>query len=157
MDFRKYRPADCEEMASLFYDTVHTVNAADYTKEQLDAWASGHVDLDAWDRSFLEHDTIVAFDDAGHITGFGDMDHTGYLDRLYVHRDHQREGIAKAICDRLESGLLTREKTGKFTTHASVTAKGFFEKRGYRTVREQQVERSGVLLKNFVMEKQRGE
>ena len=37
MEIREYRPEDCSEMASLFYDTVHTVNAADYTKEQLDA------------------------------------------------------------------------------------------------------------------------
>ena len=52
MQIRKYRPSDCRELAELFYDTVHTVNAGDYTKEQLDAWATGHVDLEAWDRSF---------------------------------------------------------------------------------------------------------
>ena len=38
-------------------------------------------------------------------------------------------------------------------THASVTAKPFFEKRGYRVVREQQVSRQGILLTNYVMEK----
>ena len=54
MQIRKYRPSDCRELAELFYDTVHTVNAGDYTKEQLDAWATGHVDLEAWDRSFRE-------------------------------------------------------------------------------------------------------
>ena len=37
MQIRKYRPSDCRELAELFYDTVHTVNAGDYTKEQLDA------------------------------------------------------------------------------------------------------------------------
>ena len=37
MEIREYRPEDCREMAALFYDTVHEVNAADYTKEQLDA------------------------------------------------------------------------------------------------------------------------
>lgn len=49
MQIRKYRPSDCRELAELFYDTVHTVNAGDYTKEQLDAWTTGHVDLEAWD------------------------------------------------------------------------------------------------------------
>lgn len=39
------------------------------------------------------------------------------------------------------------------TTHASITAKGFFEKRGYRLIRAQQVERSGERLTNYVMEK----
>ena len=83
MQIRKYRPSDCRELAELFYDTVHTVNAGDYTKEQLDAWATGHVDLEAWDRSFREHHTLVALED-GAVIGFGDIDGSGYLDRLYA-------------------------------------------------------------------------
>lgn len=39
------------------------------------------------------------------------------------------------------------------TTHASITARPFFEKQGYRVIREQQVERRDLLLTNFVMEK----
>lgn len=31
MQIRAYRPADCAELAELFYHTVHTVNAKDYT------------------------------------------------------------------------------------------------------------------------------
>ena len=148
MIIRKYRPEDCAATARLFYDTVHTVNAADYTQAQLDVWATGTVDSDRWNASFLSHDTVVA-EENGEILGFGDMDETGYLDRLYVHRDYQRRGIATVICDELEGAVL-----GKITTHASVTAKPFFENRGYRVVRAQQVERQGVLLTNFVMEKE---
>ena len=62
MVLRRYRTSDCKRMAKLFYETVHSVNAADYTEEQLDAWATGNVDLAAWDKSFLEHFTIVAED-----------------------------------------------------------------------------------------------
>ena len=36
---RPYRPDDCPALAALFYQTVHTVNAAHYTPAQLDAWA----------------------------------------------------------------------------------------------------------------------
>ncbi len=35
---------------SLAYNTVHTVNAKDYTKEQLDVWATGIVDLEKWNQ-----------------------------------------------------------------------------------------------------------
>lgn len=49
---RIYDPEDCQSLARLFYDTVHTVNAADYTPEQLSAWATGEVDLKAWNNSF---------------------------------------------------------------------------------------------------------
>ena len=85
------------------------------------------------------------------IAGFADMDSTGYLDRLYVHKDFQRHRIASELCDRLEQAV----DAENFTTHASITAKPFFEKRGYKVVREQQVERKGILLTNYVMKKVR--
>ena len=148
MKIRKYEPADCKSMAELFFETVHTVNAKDYTKEQLDVWATGTVDLEAWNRSFMEHDTVVAVEDEI-IVGFGDMDSTGYLDRLYVHKDYQGQGIATAICDELENAA----DAERFSTHASITSRPFFEKRGYVVKKEQQVERQGIFLTNYCMEK----
>lgn len=149
MLIRKYQSSDCKEITELFYKTVHVVNAKDYTQEQLNVWATGQVDVDDWDRSFREHYSVVAVED-GHIVGFGDIDRTGYLDRLYVHADYQGRGIATALCNRLEQAV-----SGPIVTHASITARPFFEKRGYQVVKEQQVERKGILLKNFVMEKRR--
>lgn len=149
MELRKYRQSDCKKMTELFYHTVHTVNAKDYTKEQLNVWASGQVDLAKWDQSLREHFSIVAAENEI-IVGFGDIDKTGYLDRLYVHADYQSKGIATAICNQLEQAV-----SGNIITHASITAKPFFEKRGYKVVKEQNVERQGVFLKNFVMEKER--
>ena len=79
----------------------------------------------------------------------GILDESGYLDRLYVRKDYQRQGIASAICDELER--FADRKT--VTTHAFTTAKPFFLHRGYRVVRKQGVIRRGVALTNFVMEK----
>lgn len=149
MLFRAYQPSDCRELAELFYNTVHTINAKDYTREQLDVWATGQVDLKKWDQSLQEHFTIVAVD-GDMIAGFGDIDQTGYLDRLFVHSDYQRKGIATAICDRLEPAVQEN-----IVVHASITARPFFEKRGYKVVKEQQVERQGIFLTNFVMLKER--
>ena len=132
----------------LFYDTVHTVNAKDYSEEQQNVWATGTVDLEQWNRSFLDHYSLVAVED-GRIVGFGDIDHTGYLDRLYVHKDYQGQKIASKLCDQLE-----RSVKGPVVTHASITARPFFEKRGYQVAKEQQVERQGILLTNFVMRRE---
>ena len=41
MQIRRYTPEDLPQIAELFYNTVHTVNARDYTREQLDVWATG--------------------------------------------------------------------------------------------------------------------
>ena len=150
MTLREYAPADCPLLACLFYHTVHSVNAADYSPPQLDAWATGQVDLPAWNASFLSHHTVIA-EDGGVILGFGDMD-GGYLDRLYVHKDYQRRGIAGAIADALEGRALANG-IFCFTTHASITARPFFEKRGYTLVRQNTVLRRNVELINFTMEK----
>lgn len=144
---REYHPEDCKELAELFYDTVHSVNEKDYTKEQLDAWATGSANLEKWNQTLLEHHSVVAKEN-DLIIGFGDIDETGYLNRLFIHKDYQGQGVATAICNQLEQKI-----QGKIITHASITARPFFEKRGYQLMKEQQVERQAVVLKNFVMEK----
>lgn len=149
MIIRKYQTSDCKELIDLFYNTVHNVNAKDYTKEQLNVWATGQVDLEKWNESLQEHFSVVAVDDEI-IVGFGDIDKTGYIDRLFVHADYQGKSIATAICNQLEQAV-----KGNIITHASITAKPFFEKRGYNLVKEQQVERQGNFLTNYVMIKER--
>ena len=148
MIIREYRPADCKYLAALFYQTVHFINAKDYTEEQLNVWATGYVDINEWNQSLSKHFSLVAIKD-GIIAGFGDIDKTGYLDRLYVHKDYQNQGIATAICDKLEQAF----GVSKITTHASITAKPFFLHRGYNTIKEQQVIRSNIPLTNYIMEK----
>lgn len=150
MELRAYTSADAEETAHLFYETVHAVNRRDYTEGQLWAWAPGRMDPERWNASFRSRRTCAAVGQ-GRIIGFGDMDETGYLDRLYVHKDFQRMGVATAICDRLERAA----DTDCIRVHASITAHPFFEKRGYVTEREQTVEKGGERLTNYVMIKRR--
>ena len=148
MEIRPYRAEDLERVLALFQDTVYTVNARDYSRRQLEAWA-GRPDRSAWGRSLLAHAALVAEDGEG-LLGFADLDvDAAYLDRLYVHRGHQGEGIGSALCGRLEALVPGR----RIQVHASLTAQPFFEGRGYHVVREQQVERRGVLLTNFLMER----
>lgn len=148
MKLRTFRAEDGPELMDLFYNTVHTVNAKDYTEEQLNAWAPKNRDVNLWTQSLLEHYTVVA-EEGGIITGFGDLQLPGYLDRLYVHAAYQGRGIGSAICDQLEAAA-----SGPVTTHASITARPFFEARGYRVIRQQTVGRSGVTMTNFVMVKE---
>lgn len=145
---RPYVPADAPALAALYHRTVHTVCRADYSPEELNAWSPASPDAAVWNPTLLAHRTLVAEVD-GCIAGFADMAEDGYLDRLYVSADHQRMGVASTLCDALEAACAAPV----LTTHASLTAKGFFLRRGYEVVRAQQVERRGVLLTNFVMHK----
>ena len=147
---RPYRRNDCEHLAKLFYDTVHTINQRDYTKAQLNAWANGNVDLSAWHKSFKQHYCLVAVDkEKNIIVGFGDISKDGYFDRLFVHANYQRQKIAMRLCDELEKLV----KGKKIFANVSITAKEFFLKRGYKIVRKQIVQRDNISLVNYRMEK----
>ncbi|WP_307730925.1 GNAT family N-acetyltransferase [Acidaminobacter sp.] len=107
----------------------------------------------AWNQSFLEHLTLVAeIEDI--IVGFADMDHQGHLDRLYVHKDYQRKGIATALVKSLEKRS-TNDNIEFFETYASITARPFFEKLGYTVQYENTVVRGNISLINFKMTKKR--
>ena len=148
MFVRGYQMSDCKEITELFYNTVHTINAKDYTKEQLDVWATGQADLEKWNQSLQEHYSIVAIDNKI-IVGFGDIDKDGYLDRLFVHSNYQGKGVATAICNQLEQAV-----DGKITTYASITAKPFFEKQGFQVDEGQKRKANQMCLTNYKMSKQ---
>ena len=121
MELRAYQPADLEEIYQLFYDTVHSVNRKDYGLEQLDAWAPRQMDRPRWEQSLADHETWVAWED-GKIVGFGDLGEGGYLDRLYVHKDFVRKGIASALLARVAAAFIRRRLSlpGRFSS-AGVT------------------------------------
>ncbi len=147
MEIRDYKVKDCDTVSKLFFETVHSINAKDYTDEQLFAWASSAEDFKSRRcRDLLEQRTVVAVI-GEKIVGFASIDKSGELDLLFVDKDHQRQGIATALCDEVEKGFSV------LTTYASITAKQFFEKRDYIVIKEQEVERFGVKLKNFKMKK----
>ena len=153
LSIRPYRPADLPQLAALFYDTVHTVCSAHYTPEECDAWAPAERDLTPWAKSLGAHLSLVA-ELHGSIVGFADADiPASYLDRLYIHRDFLRQGIATALCEALESAARAAG-VSTLTSHASITALPFFCHRGYAVLRANQAACRGLLLANYVVQKQ---
>ncbi|MFT4144871.1 MAG: GNAT family N-acetyltransferase [Mobilitalea sp.] len=149
MKLREYHPDDCKEVVKLFYDTIHSINIKDYTELQADAWASKNTDLESWNKKLLANYTVVVEKD-GIIAGFGDVDSRGYFDYLFTHKDYQGQGIATLIVQEIEN-YCKSEGFQMITTDASITAKPFFERRGYLIQKAQIVEIKGQLLNNFKM------
>lgn len=150
MLLRRYQSGDLAALIALFTDTVKKVNRADYSEEQCAAWTAG-IDPAAWNRRYSESFTLVA-EEAGKILGFANLLSDGCLDMLYVHAGDQRKGVASALTASLEAEAFGRGMRLLYT-YASLTARPFFEKRGYGAVSENTVLRHGVELKNFYMEK----
>jgi putative acetyltransferase len=154
MEIRKFTDMDINQIVSLFYATVHSVNKRDYSEEQLAAWAPKDEEmlkLKTWKDAMSQNVAYVA-EINGKVVGFSDMTKQGHLDRLYVHKDFQGQGIASSLVSTLESEA---RKLGliEVDTEASITAKPFFERQGYRVMQRQVVERRGVELVNFKMVK----
>ena len=144
---------DLDAAAKLFCDTVHAVNARDYTPVQLDAWAPRDNRRLAQIAEKLSRQQAVGFRECGMLVGFGSLDDEGDIDMLFVHKDRQGQGIATAILHELER-LATKRGKRTISTFASITARPFFEHMGYAVERENSVDREGVSLVNFLMSKQ---
>lgn len=152
MKIIKFKETDIEEIIYMFYETVHSVNSKDYSQSELDAWAprdEKESKMKSWKESLGRNITYVAkINDK--VVGFTDLTHKGHLDRLYVHKDYQGQGIATALVGILESEA-RKLNFLEIDTEASITAKPFFERRGYKVVCSQSVERKDVKLTNFKM------
>ncbi|HFL2238832.1 TPA: GNAT family N-acetyltransferase, partial [Legionella pneumophila] len=95
---RAYKLGDEAEIYQLFYDTVHHINCKDYTEEQLDTWAPRNPDLSSWANSLSKNHSFVAIHaESNRIIGFADLEENGCLNRGYVHKDYQEQGIGKAL------------------------------------------------------------
>lgn len=151
MKIRHFIPNDAPLLRKLFHDTVHTINAQHYTPEQLDAWAPTEYDQERWQKSFDNKICYVAEKD-GELIGFIDLAQDGYLDRLFVHKNFQGQGVAWTLFKLLEKEARVKNIT-TLTTEASITAKTFFEKQGFIVVREQQKLHNGSMFINYLMQK----
>lgn len=152
---RQFRQEDSAPLLALFRDTVRQVNSADYSPEQIRAWASDEVALSDWAGRFEGRLAYVAELD-GSPVGFADMKVDGHIDRFFISSRHQRCGIGKMLLARLihESVLLGLSCV---SADVSITARPFFEAHQFRVIMQQTVQCRGVDFTNFRMERTIGE
>ena len=151
MEFREYKNTDLHAVMDLFYVTVHEVNKNDYSEEQLDAIAPKDANEYHWEKSLEKNHTIVVEED-DKLIAFGNIGKTGYLDRLYVHPDYLRKGIASKLVEELEE-YAKKHGSHVIKVTSSITSKAFFESKGYAVIEEQINERRGERLLRYLMEK----
>jgi len=149
LQLRDHTPDDAPATLAVFRRAVHRTAARDYTAEQVAAWAPDDIDPAAWAARRAAARTRVAVRE-GAVVGFTDVDAAGYVDMLFVDPDAARQGVARAL---LEWAVATATADGatELTTHASITARPFFEAHGFVVVAEQHPVRRGVTLTNYRM------
>jgi len=134
---------------------VHHINSHDYTPAQINAWApkdiNKDINIDFWVNRLSQSITYVA-EETDQIIGFGNLEPNGHLDCFYCHKDFQRMGVGSQLLATIEATARSLKIQTLFT-EASITARPFFEAKGFRVITPQTVERRGQLFLNFVMEK----
>jgi putative acetyltransferase len=148
---RDYEEGDAGPICRLFYETVHAVNLGDYSPEQVQAWAPGVPDPAAWHARMSWRHTLVAEDEYG-VAGFAELEEDGHLDMFYVRHDAAGRGVGSRLYAAVE-GRARNLGVENIFTEASITARPFFEQRGFAVLRQNTVSRGDVGLTNFSMEK----
>ena len=143
--------SDIPNIAKLFYETIQTVNIKDYTQEEIDDWSSWYSDTDKWEQKINEQFFIIAQLN-NELVGFGSIAKDGYLDYMFVHKEHQRKGIAKKLYNKIEEKAL-EQKNHIIYSEVSITAKDFFESLGFEIEKPQKKKSKNKELTNFKMRK----
>lgn len=152
MNIRPYRDGDFQPLVDLFTDSVHGAAAGHYDAVQREAWAPRLPDLDSWRERLNGPRTLVAEADGRDLIGFVSYDPTGHIAFLYVSTTCQGRGVASALYREAEADLMS-SGVEELYTEASLVARGFFERQGFRCESEQEVRRRGVVLRRWLMRK----
>jgi len=150
---RKYTKSDAKDLVSIFYNTIHKVNIKDYSEEQVNAWApESSLNLERWMIKWEKLVPLVAIID-DKIVGFTEFDEkTGYIDCFYCHHDFIGKGVGTVLMKAIDD-IAKNNNLNRIYADVSVTAKPFFQSKGFNHIKEQLVDTDGVKLKNHVMEK----
>ena len=117
------QPADVLELKDLFQDTVLNINRRDYSKAEVEDWASCGNDISHIKEMIRTYFFIVA-----------------------------TKGIATILLNEIER-YATATGIIRITSEVSLTARPFFEQRGYIVTEEQKRRANQLSLTNFWMAK----
>jgi putative acetyltransferase len=149
---RPYRDADAAATLAVFLAAVTNTAAADYTPEQIQAWANpGGRDLTTWHAAMLVRGSFVAEID-GALAGFSDVSPDGYIDMMFVAPSFLGRGVAWRLVRHAEE-LARAAGVTHLTADVSITARPFFERQGFTVLAEQHPVKAGVRMVNFRMRK----
>jgi N-acetylglutamate synthase-like GNAT family acetyltransferase len=146
MIIRDWNEDDLGAIAQLYYDTVRLVDARDDTAEQLEAWARA-VWPDAFWRERFEKCHVFVAEENGEVVGFAEFHNDGHFDCFSVHYRYQRVGVGTRLMRRIEEAA-SRISLRRLHFEAGITARPFFERRGFKPIGEEVKEYRGEVIRN---------
>jgi len=151
---RSYQQGDEQEIAYIYYNTIHKVNIQDYTQEQVNAWAPlTSLETNRWLKKFEAINPLVAVID-GQIVGFAEFEANGHIGCFFCHHEWIGKGVGSALMRAINTQA-TQKKIHRIFTEVSITARPFFEKQGFFIICEHVDIKRGVELMCYKMERKK--
>ncbi len=151
LQLRQARLEDLADLQQLCIESIRQNCQHDYSPAQISVWVETVKQKERW-LAALDQQYFLMAEKDDRLVGFGSLAHTDYLDFLYVHPGYLRQGIADRLYQALEKKAQQLGSTHLYA-EVSKTAQPFFEKQGFRIVRENRKILQGVEITNFRMSK----
>lgn len=152
ISIRKYIAEDAQDLANIYYNTIHLINIRDYNQQQVDVWApETSKEIARWLKKFERTNPFVAIIN-NKVVGFAEFEPNGHIDCFYCHHEWIGHGVGSALMKAIDEAAYQQGIKHIFA-EVSITAKPFFDRCGFATVTQQTVEIKGVFLTNYKMEK----
>ena len=150
---RKAEAGDLPELHSVFEQSVRNNCKKDYTPEQIEAWVQ-RASPERWQELFTSGLQFIVAEETKsfRITGFTSFNSQGYLHSMFILPQFCGRGIATLLLDFAEEFARNNHIPYLFS-EVSITARPFFEKRGFIVEQEQLVKVNNVEMDNFRMRK----
>jgi putative acetyltransferase len=151
MKLRKFKIGDEKYLSKLHEETIRNINSKDYSVEQIETWPSILNNYSNFLET-LKNNICYVIELNKNIVGFGDMSYSGEIYRLYTSKDFQGLGIASKILNKLEQEA-KKLKIKNITLESSLTAKTFYESKGYVIIEKVYSKINTVKHEDWKMEK----
>lgn len=134
MEIRRFEESDAAAVSELIRTTLQTSNAQDYPAEMIDALVTRETPEYILQRASWTHFYVVKDDSriigCGAIGPYWDKPDESSLFTIFVHPEHQGQGIGRAIMETLEKDEFAL-RAKRIEIPASITGLPFYQKMGY--------------------------
>lgn len=134
MQIRPFQPSDAQAIFDLRQETIAKVNAQDYSPAIIEDWLTTRA-VEDFRQLKTGHKCLVAVIDNQPV-GFCEYrlnEKEGEIYRMYIDHTKIKQGIGSKLLAKAEAELI-RLGCSKITVESSITARKFYEKKGYKLV-----------------------
>lgn len=152
LSVRPWQPSDAAALSALYVASVRELGARDYSRAQIEAWASLAPSAEALAGRMEDGRTrLVAILEA-QVAGFVDVEPGGHIDLLYVAPEAAGAGVGRLLLETAEA-LARASGARRLHAEASETARPVFERLGYSVISRRDFDVAGVPIHNWAVEK----